>query len=349
MSIYDRPPLTSPHLPSPTHLDLLSNIGKTRVKKITAGFPGVGAFIAVTNPVKGDKVKMEKRHLGLLFCLVNIFLNGCAASPKYPPFARNNYIPQPSPYVSKPSETPRNEWKDDLEVKHIDPLKSSDMVSEIEKLKKIIKTHSEKNRYESFDSKLNFCSTLDKKPLSFLFTKKKYNKAIEFSYSTSSQETTVTLKSMPFNQTTSKDNGDKKCNADGYFSATKAQTTGSYIGSNAFGVSKTVTKANSMTYMLAPLNKDLNNGIDRHGVTFKFKISPNDAQTLEDNLAILVSGETVCNKCSANVVDFTLVGFNPTLDFPVDGVGFVFGLYFKIDSIMIVDAKSKKVYLERKF
>jgi len=292
---------------------------------------------------------MKNHHLGLLFCLVSIFLGGCAASPKYPPFARNNYTPQPSPYVSKSNEAPKNEWKDDFEIKPLGPLKSSDMVSEIERLKKIIKAHAEKNRYESFDSKTNFCSTLDKKPLSFVFTKKNYNKAIEFNYSTSFQETTVVLKSMPFNQTAKNDNGNGKCNADGYFAGTKAQATGSYLGSNAFGVSKTVTKVNSMTYMLSLLNKDLNNGIDRHGVIFKFKISPSDAQNLEDNLAILVSGETVCNKCSANVVDFTLVGFNPTLDFPVDGVGFVFGLYFKIDSIMVVDMKSKKVYLERKF
>lgn len=223
------------------------------------------------------------------------------------------------------------------------------MIAEIEKLKKSIKTHNEKERYENFESKLNFCKTLDDKPMSFSFFKKQYKNKIEFNYDTELQEVAISLSSLPFNQTSKKENKESTCKADGYFVSTKAKASGSYVGANSFGVTKRVTKVFSQTYMLVPLGSKLDNGIDRRFVKFKFKASPSDARDLEDNLVVIVSGRTVCNQCSGKVVDFSLVPFSPTLEFPVDGVGFVVGLYYDIEKIVIADSRKNKVYLLREF
>jgi len=222
-------------------------------------------------------------------------------------------------------------------------------------LEKFIVSYNAKNKnlksdteFETSSERIAKCEGEAGQPEQFRFVGKDYPGKIKFSYDADKRSVTVSLDGISFNTAGGKINGSSTCEATAYFAKTKVKSTGGYTGSNAFGARTKVSKVASNTYALVPVRPNFKDHIGYDWLVFKFDMDPQTAKDLRDNLAVVINGKTMCNKCSAKLVDFNLIMFSPTLSQPVDGIGFVHGLYFKIETASLYNIKTGEVLFTRK-
>jgi len=266
---------------------------------------------------------------------------GATRQTVYPSYQYSN----PTSYKGNASPQPQAKlYVDDSSQDVIDIVKFSDFVKVFNEYKK---SFPEKSQYEStteFEARCNGDGEQISFKLSYIASARK----VFFKYDADKKIARVTLPHGSASSVVGYVSG-KSCNlfSDSIRMSSSDHQLGSYVGTNAFGVSKTVKQYQFDSYYLMPV--DVNGNLKNSIYLFDIPMEPAEAQELAGNYMIAIQARPKCNTCSNSVAATRKDYSTPTINSPVEGRHNSHGLSVVLDRIVIYNEKTKRQVVSRKF